>query len=429
MKFLRDQLDQVHDLVKPGGKFSKIPGAYTLYDMHDTILFTQGKTAPKEAGPHVRDALDSKRLMFSVVVALVPCIAWAVYNTGAQALAAEGVQYSLFEAILRGAFHFVPILAVTFATGGFWEVLFATIRREEVSEGFLVTGMLIPLILPPTIPLWQVAVGTSFGIVIGKEVFGGVGMNILNIALTTRAFLFFTYPAAISGDQLDGGKRVWSAVNGVPSFAQGIIPSGAGAVDGYSGATPLAVAAASDARELAGGGLEALNNFSSGSGVTYDFASMFWGTIPGSMGEGSTFTILLGALFLLFIGLASWRIMLACVIGTLATGFALGMAAGPGSNPMFHLPAHYHLVMGGFAFGAVFMATDPVSASVTNTGKWIYGILIGVLVVLVRVVNPAYPEGMMLAILFMNVFAPLIDHYVVQANIKRRKLRLAAAAA
>lgn len=429
MKFLRQQLDQVHDLVKPGGKLGNVPGLYTLYDMHDTILFTQGKKTSAKAGPHVRDALDSKRLMFSVVVALAPCIAWAMFNTGAQALAAEGFEYSTFDAVLRGAFHFIPILAVTFATGGFWEVLFATVRREEVSEGFLVTGMLIPLILPPTIPLWQVVVGTSFGIVIGKEVFGGVGMNILNPALTTRAFLFFTYPAAISGDQLEGGKRVWSAVNGVPSFAQGIIPSGSAAVDGYSGATPLAVAAASDARELAGGGLEALNNFSSGSGVTYDFASMFWGTIPGSMGEGSTFTILLGAAFLLLIGLASWRIMVGCVIGTLATGFVLGMAAGPGSNPMFHLPAHYHLVMGGFAFGAVFMATDPVSASVTDTGKWIYGILIGVLVVLVRVVNPAYPEGMMLAILFMNVFAPLVDHYVVQANVKRRKLRLVAASA
>jgi Na+-transporting NADH:ubiquinone oxidoreductase subunit B len=429
VKFLRNQLDQVHDLVKPGGKLGNIPGLYTLYDMHDTILFTQGKKATAEGGPHVRDALDSKRLMFSVVVALVPCIAWAIFNTGAQALAAEGVEYNLFEALLRGAFHFLPILAATFATGGLWEVLFATIRKEEVSEGFLVTGMLIPLILPPTIPLWQVVVGTSFGVVIGKEVFGGVGMNILNPALTTRAFLFFTYPAAISGDQLDGGKRVWSAVGGVPSFAEGIIPNGGAAVDGYSGATPLAVAASDEARELAGGGLEALNNFSSGSGVTYDFASMFWGCIPGSMGESSTFTILLGAAFLLMIGLASWRIMIACCIGTLATGFALGMAAGPGSNPLYHLPAHYHLVMGGFAFGAVFMATDPVSASVTNTGKWIYGILIGVLVVLVRVVNPAYPEGMMLAILFMNVFAPLIDHYVVQANVKRRKLRLAAAAA
>jgi Na+-transporting NADH:ubiquinone oxidoreductase subunit B len=292
----------------------------------------------------------------------------------------------------------------------------------------LVTGMLIPLILPPTMPLWQVAIGTSFGVVIGKEVFGGVGMNILNPALTTRAFLFFTYPAAISGDQLDGGARVWNAIGGVPKFFDGIIPHAHHVIDGFSGATPLAIAAGEEAKSLAGGGLEALNTFSSG-GVTYDFASMFWGNIPGSMGEVSTFTALLGAAFLLIIGLASWRIMVACTLGVLGTAFLLGMAAAPGSNPMYHLPPHYHLVMGGFAFGAVFMATDPVSAAVTNTGKWIYGLLIGVLVVLVRAVNPAYPEGVMLAILFMNVFAPLIDHYVVQANVKRRKLRQAAAVA
>ena len=429
MKFLRDKLDEVHELVKPGGKLGNIPGLFTVFDMHDTILFTEGKKTPKASGPHLRDALDSKRLMFSVVISLIPCLLWAIYNTGAQALAAEGVDYSLIQAVIRGSFHYLPIVAVTFVAGGLCEVVFAAVRKEEVSEGFLVSGMLIPLILPPTMPLWQVAVGTAFGVVIGKEVFGGVGMNILNPALTTRAFLFFTYPAAMSGDELDGGHRVWNAVLGVPDFLKGLIPNGQSIVDGFSGATPLGVAASEEAKSLPGGGLEALNAFSSGSGVTYDFGSLFWGTIPGSMGEASTFAALLGAVFLVIVGLASWRIMVACCIGLLATAWLLGLAAGPGSNPMYHLPPYYHLVLGSFAFGAVFMATDPVSASTTPTGKWIYGFLIGALVVLVRAINPAYPEGVMLAILFMNVFAPLIDHYVVQANVKRRKLRLAAASA
>jgi Na+-transporting NADH:ubiquinone oxidoreductase subunit B len=424
MKFLRSQLDAIHDKVKPGGPLSKWPLLYTLYDMHDTILFTDGTKTKPGVGPHARDALDSKRLMFSVVIALIPCILFAIYNTGAQALAAEGYNYTLVHAMMRGAWHYLPILAVTFIAGGVWEVLFATVRREEVSEGFLVTGMLIPLIMPPDVPLWQLAVAVSFGIVIGKEVFGGVGMNILNPALTARAFLFFTYPASISGDVLPSGSRVWNGVGNIPSWAE-FIPHGHDQVtmDAFSGATPLAVAAAAKGDPVA-----ALEGFATANGaITYDFQSMLFGCIPGSMGETSVVAVGLGAAFLILIGIGSWRIMASAVLGLVATALALN-AVGSETNAMFALPWHYHLVMGGFAFGAVFMATDPVSAAATNKGKWIYGFLIGVLVVLVRTVNPAYPEGTMLAILFMNVFAPLIDHFVVRANIKRRSLRMAQAA-
>jgi len=418
MKFLKNQLDMVHDLVKPGGPLAKIPGAWTLFEMHETILFSVGYKTPEDRGPHSRDALDSKRMMFMVVIALLPAFFCGTYNVGFQALAAEGVaEISYAAAMLRGFFHVLPIVAVTFIAGGVWEVVFATVRNHDVNEGFLVTGFLFPLTLPPTMPLWQVAVSISFGVVIGKEVFGGTGMNILNPALTARAFAFFTYPAAISGD------NVWVAANRVPEFAKSFIPHGSGLVDGFSGATPLAVAAAGQGKGDTA--VAALKAFKSAS-TSYDLSSLFWGQVPGSIGEVSLFALLIGAALLLITGVASGRIMLGTVIGVFVMGALLNAVAGTENSPMLHLPPVYHLVMGGFGLGAIFMATDPVSAAVTSKGQWIYGALIGVMVVLIRAVNPAYPEGMMLAILFMNVFAPLIDHGVVQGNIKRRRARLAA---
>ena len=412
---LLHMVERVEEKFKPGQPLEKL---YPLFEMHETILFTSSTRTPVHAGPHSRDALDSKRLMFTVVIALQPCLLFGIFNTGAQALAAEGVDYNILEAMLRGLFHVLPIIATTFVVGGFWEVLFAIVRKHEVNEGFLVTGMLFPLTLPATIPLWQVALGISFGVVIGKEVFGGTGMNILNPALTARAFVFFTYPASISGD------LVWNAANRLPEFAKGLIPHGEKLVDGYSGATPLA--AAFNAPPGAGSGVDALNSFSS-AGVSYEWSSLFLGTIPGSIGETSVLACLLGLVILLITGIASWRIMIGCVIGVVVMAGILNALAGPDNNPMLHLPASYHLVMGSFAFGTIFMATDPVSAAITAKGKWAYGICIGALAVLIRCVNPAYPEGMMVAILFMNVFAPFLDHLVVQENVKRRKERLAAA--
>ncbi|MAO83285.1 MAG: NADH:ubiquinone reductase (Na(+)-transporting) subunit B [Myxococcota bacterium] len=408
-------MEQAEEKFKPGKPLEKL---YPLFEMHETILFTSRTRTPSHAGPHSRDALDSKRLMFTVVIALQPCLLFGIFNTGAQALAAEGFAYTPIDAIVRGLFHVLPIIATTFIVGGIWEVLFAIVRKHEVNEGFLVTGMLFPLTLPATIPLWQVALGITFGVVIGKEVFGGTGMNILNPALTARAFVFFTYPASISGD------LVWNAGLRIPEFAKVVIPHGEKWVDGYSGATPLA--AAFNAPNGPGTAVEALNNFSS-AGVSYDWSSMFLGTIPGSIGETSVLACLLGLVVLLVAGIASWRIMVGCVIGVVITAGFLNVLAGPDNNPMLHLPASYHLVMGSFAFGTIFMATDPVSAAITAKGKWIYGICIGGLAVLIRCVNPAYPEGMMLAILFMNVFAPFLDHLVVQENVKRRQERLAAA--
>lgn len=415
MKKLLHILEQAEEKFKPGQPLEKL---YPLFEMHDTILFTSSTRTPTDSGPHARDALDSKRLMFTVVIALQPCLLFGMFNAGAQALAAEGYNYTLLEALIRGAFYVLPIYAVTFIVGGIWEVLFAVVRKHEVNEGFLVTGMLFPLVLPATIPLWQVALGITFGVVIGKEVFGGTGMNILNPALTARAFVFFTYPASISGD------LVWNAAGKLPDFVKGVIPHGENLVDGYSGATPLA--AAFNAPNGAGSAVDALNNFNS-AGVTYDWWSMFIGTIPGSIGETSVIACVLGLGLLVLTGIGSWRIMTGCVVGVVGMAMFLNAVAGPDNNAMLHLPASYHLVMGGFAFGTVFMATDPVSAAITDRGKWVYGIGIGVLAVLIRCVNPAYPEGVMLAILFMNVFAPFIDHMVVQGNVKRRQQRLATA--
>lgn len=398
MKVLRDFLDSQHPHFVKGGKLEVL---YPLYEALDTFVYTPGETA--QGSVHARDAIDLKRLMGTVTIALIPCILMALFNTGYQAntVLADMGQSSvegwrgmilsflglatdpnnIISNFVHGALYFVPVFLVTQIAGGLCEVLFAVVRKHEINEGFLVTGMLYPLTLPPTIPLWQVAVGIIFGVVIGKEIFGGTGKNFLNPALTARAFLFFAYPAQISGD------KVWTAV------------------DGYSGATILGQATA--------GGMDS---------VSYSFMDAFLGLIPGSMGETSTLAALLGAIYLIATGIGSWRIIAACFIGLIGTS-GLFFAIGSETNLMFSMPPLWHVVVGGFAFGAIFMATYPVSASMTETGKWYYGILIGFMVALIRVVNPAYPAGTMLAILFANCFAPLIDYFVVNANIKRRALR------
>ena len=402
---LRSFLDKQAKNFEPGGKLEKL---HTLWEAQDTILYSPGKVTT--GASHVRDGLDLKRMMMTVVIALVPAIAMAMYNTGYQAhlaisrgaeplarwqtsaMETMGLAFdpgSLWACLVHGALYFLPVLIVTFAAGGFWEVLFASVRRHEVNEGFFVTGFLFPLILPATIPLWQVALGISFGVVLGKEIFGGTGMNFLNPALLSRAFLFFAYPIEISGD------AVWIAAKT--------------SADGVSGATWLAVAAEQGQEALAQG---------------VNIMDAFWGLIPGSMGETSAVACLIGAVILILTGVGSWRIMAGVAIGTIVMALGLN-AIGSATNPFFATPFWWHFVLGGWAFGTVFMATDPVSAAQTDKGRWIYGLCIGALVVLVRVVNPAYPEGMMLAILLMNVMAPLIDHYVIASNVKRRRARYA----
>ena len=382
MKFIEEQLKKVGALFEKGKPLEKF---YPLFEAMDTFLLTPGKTEMK--APFVRDAVDMKRVMIFVVLALIPATLMGIYNTGYQIEIAKGLTHSFWGAVAEGAWKVIPIILVSYAAGGFWEVLFAVTRKHEINEGFLVTGILFALTLPPSIPLWQVAVGISFGVVFGKEIFGGTGMNVFNPALTARAFVFFAYPAQISG------STVWVAV------------------DGYTRATPLAVAAATPK------GASVVQSLGD---AGYNLQNMFLGFIPGSVGETSALACLVGLVFLLITGVASWRITLGCVLGllTMASGFYL--MQGPDRLAFFALPPYWHLVMGGFAFGAVFMATDPVSAAATNTGRWIYGFLIGVLTVLIRVVNPAYPEGVMLSILFMNAFAPLIDYFVVENHIKRR---------
>ncbi len=409
---LRQTLDRVAPHFHKGGKLEQM---YPLYDAIDTFLYTPDTVTP--GASHVRDSIDLKRMMSLVVVSLVGPIFMAMYNTGYQAhlaIEAGGAPLDTWQTaamtwlglafasgdfmanMVHGALYFVPVMLTTYIVGGTWEGLFAQVRRHEINEGFLVTGMLIPLILPPTIPLWQVALGTTFGVVIGKEIFGGTGMNILNPALTARAFLFFAYPAEISGD-------VWLAAGAAGEA--GAVPS----PDAFTGATWLATAAVTGVAGLDG---------------HLNWWDAFWGFIPGSMGETSAAACLLGAAILLMTGVASWRIMAAVTIGTVAAAYGLNLI-GSETNPYFDVPFYWHLVLGGWAFGMVYMATDPISAAQTHTGRWIYGVLIGVLVVLIRVVNPAFPEGMMLAILFMNVFAATIDHFVLQANVKRRLARVA----
>lgn len=402
MKPLRDLLDRAEPLFTKGGKLEKL---YPLYEAIDTFLYTPSTVT--HSASHVRDALDQKRLMITVVMALVPCILMAFYNTGLQAnlalsslgletttgwraevLSLLGLGYdpaNIIANFVHGGLYFIPIFLVANIAGGLCEFLFAVIRKHEINEGFLVTGMLYPLTLPPTLPLWQVAVGIIFGVVIGKEIFGGTSKNFLNVALTARAFLYFAYPSEISGN------AVWTAV------------------DGYTGATALAIGAES--------GMEAVQK-------AFTWQDAFLGFIPGSMGETSTLACLFGAVVLIVSKIGSWRIMLSCSLGAYLTGL-LFYSVGSNTNPMFEMSPVWHFLVGGLSFGIVFMATDPVSAAMTSTGKYIYGFLIGLMSIFIRVLNPGFPEGVMLAILFGNIFAPLIDYYVVSANIRRRRLRSA----
>ena len=383
MKFLRNILDKVGENFHEGGKLEKL---YPLYDAIDTILYVPSETASN--GPFVRDHVDVKRSMIFVVIALLPCLLFGIYNVGLQGAGALASEKSFFELFLSGAIAVLPMYAVVFTVGGLCEGVFAVIRKHEINEGFLVTGMLIPLTMPPTLPLWMLAIATLFGIIIGKEIFGGTGFNIFNPALTARAFVFFAYPTTMSGD------KVW-------------------ALEGMSGATPLLKVASSsgnDPYSLLG---------------DYSWMEMFMGFIPGSIGETSTLCVLIGAIFLIITGIGSWRTMSGVMIGMMFMTLILnqfGQLIGS-TNPMLYIPPHYHFVMGSFAFGMVFMATDPVSSAHTKKGMWYYGILIGAMCVIIRAINPAYPEGMMLAILFANAFAPLFDYYVLEANVKRRKLR------
>lgn len=394
MKFLRNTLDKVkHDFEK-GGKWEKY---YYVFEALDTFAFVPNTTTNAK-GAQIRDAIDMKRLMMTVILAMVPCLVFGIYNVGHQHFLALGQEVGLWDKVWVGVVQVVPIIVVSYAAGLGVEFVFATLRRHPVNEGFLVTGMLIPLVMPPDIPLWQVAVATIFAVVIGKEAFGGTGMNVLNIALTARAFLYFAYPVDIAGE-------VWT-----------YLPEGAKTVAGYSGATPLATA--SNTITTNENAVAALNAFGSGwADNLYAFNNLFLGFIPGSIGETSTVMCLIGAVILVVTGVGSWKIIVSVFAGAYGMGLFLNLVGG---NPFMLMPAHFHLVIGGLAFGAVFMATDPVTAAQTETGKWFYGLLIGIFTVLIRVFNPAYPEGIMLAILLMNVFAPLIDYFVVGANKKRR---------
>ena len=388
IKFLRKILDANAHRFENNGVLEKL---YPLYEAADTILFSTGEVT--KSGPHIRDSIDIKRVMILVVIALIPLYIFGAMNVGVQNGIAMGVERTNWEQFWYGFDKIIPIITIAFITGAFWEILFAVVRRHPISEGFLVTCALIPLVMPASIPLWQVSIATSFGIVIGKEIFGGVGMNIFNPALVARAFLFFTYPGRISGD------KVWV-----------IGP------DGYSGATALAVPAA----EVNQHAVSLLN------GVTqfdYSWWNMLVGWIPGSIGETSKLLIIMGAIFLAITKIANWRVMAGSLIGLGVTAYLSNLMAPFSSNTMLSLPAHYHLVMGGFLFGMAFMATEPVTGCHTNQGRWVYGILFGILTVIVRAINPAYPEGTMLAILLLNAFAPLIDWFVIQSNIKRRVAR------
>jgi Na+-transporting NADH:ubiquinone oxidoreductase subunit B len=400
MKKLRSFLDRLEPLFTRGGRFESF---HALFEAVDTFFYSPPDLA--RGSPHIRDALDLKRVMILVVIAATPAALVGMWNTGYQANAALqglglagiegwrgallpllGAGYdpaSIYDCLLHGLLYFLPIYIVTMVVGLFWEVLFSGVRNHEVNEGFFVTGWLFALIVPATIPLWQVAVGISFGVIIGKEVFGGTGKNFLNPALVARAFLYFAYPAQISGD------AVWTPV------------------DGFSGATALGASAVEGMQGIAATGLT--------------WTQAFLGQMQGSLGEVSAAACLLGGAFLVFTRIASWRIIVAVFAGLIIPTLLFGSPES--SNPMMGMPWHWHIVLGGFAFGAVFMATDPVSAAQTNAGKWAFGLLIGFMTWLIRVVNPAFPEGIMLAILFANVFAPVIDHFVVRANIKRRLTR------
>ena len=391
MKWLREILDKQKPNFEKGGKLEKF---YYLFEAQDTFLFRPNVTTPAK-GAQIRDAVDLKRMMITVVIAMIPALLFGIYNVGYQHFLALGQEASLGEIIWVGVKVVIPIVLAGYIGGGLVEVVFTVVRRHPLNEGYLVSGMLIALVMPPTIPLWQVILAGVFAVLIGKEVFGGTGMNVLNVALTARAFLYFAYPSEISGE-------VWTYLGDGEVVA------------GYSGATPLAVAQASI--DTGANVVQSLG--ASWSADMYSFSNMFFGFMPGSLGETSTLMALIGGLILVQTGVGSWKIILSTFVGAYVMAFLVNLI---GLNPYMDMPAHYHLVIGGLAFGAVFMATDPVTAAQTEKGKWIYGLLIGAITIIIRVFNPAYPEGIMLAILFMNVFAPLIDYSILNAN-KRRRL-------
>ncbi len=387
MSSLRGFVDKIKPNFEKGGKFAALQSTFEAFE---TFLFVPNHVTRK--GSHIRDAMDMKRTMIVVVLALVPAILLGMWNTGYQNALVIGMERAVLGNFWFGFLKVFPIIVVSYVVGLGVEFLFAQIRHHEVSEGYLVSGILVPLVIPVDTPLWMVAVATVFAVIIGKEVFGGVGMNILNPALTARAFLFFAYPTFMSGD------KVW--ING--------LIKGEGIVDGFSGATALGQAAVNDPQIL------------NTTGDPMTGMDMFLGLIPGSIGETSTLAILIGAAFLIFTGVGSWKIIFSVFAGGTVMGLILNAFGG---NALMEIPFWQHLMLGGFAFGAVFMATDPVSAAQTERGKWIYGFLIGILAIIIRVLNPAFPEGVMLAILLMNVFAPLIDHYVIESHIKKRLKR------
>ena len=384
MKALRKLLDNIKPHVSKGGRFEKL---HSTFDAFETLLFVPNHT--NKNGVHVRDYADMKRTMIIVVLALVPTLLFGIWNTGHQHFLALGEVATFWDAFLHGLVRVMPLIVVSYGTGLGIEFIVAQIRGHEVNEGFLVSGMLIPLILPVDVPLWMVVLATAFAVILGKEIFGGTGMNIWNPALLARAFLFFAYPAQMSGD------LVWIS---------GLDEMGAQIADGFSGATALGAAVLGESDK-------------------YSLIDSFLGFLPGSIGETSTLAILLGAVFLIFTGVGNWKIILSVFVGGFFMGWVFNVFGAESTNGLMHISAIQHLTLGGFAFGAVFMATDTVSASRTESGKWIYGFLIGVFAILIRVFNPAYPEGMMLAILLLNTFAPLIDYFVVDRNIKRRLKR------
>ena len=410
MTFLRNRLDKVEKHFIKGGKFEKL---HPLYDAIDTFLFVPGYKT--ENGPHVRDSIDLKRSMIFVVIALLPCLLFGIYNAGYQTNNLYDPLYqqnplltNIFNNLITGLITVLPVVIVVYTVGGICEAIFSIVRKHEINEGFLVTGMLIPLTLPPDIPLWMAGVATAFGIIIGKEIFGGTGFNVFNPALVARAFLFFAYPAHMSGD------KVWVAK------PASYYPGYDGKAEYVTQATPLGDLANTQYIE---GTIQNVPDI-----IDYSWWDMFVGFVPGSIGETSTICVLIGAIFLIATGIGSWRTMIGCVFGMLFMTLVLNYIVGPlfaKENLFLFVGPHWHLVIGSYAFGTVFMATDPVSSAHTERGRLYYGFMIGVMGILIRVLNPAYPEGMMLAILFANAFAPLIDYYVVKANIKRRELRIA----
>ena len=389
MKSLLNLVEKIKPTFSKGGKLGFL---HSTFDAFETFLFVPNTVT--KSGSHIRDCVDLKRVMTVVIIALMPALAFGIWNVGEQHSIAFGLDMSFIEKVWFGLLKVLPLIIVSYVVGLGIEFISAQLRGHEVNEGYLVSGMIIPLIMPVDVPLWILALAVAFAVIVGKEVFGGTGMNIWNPALIARAFVFFAYPSQISGD------TIWvEGLNAAKANAMQV-------VDGFSGATPLGQAA------------NGIVDFTTTTGEPLSLMQAFIGTMPGSIGETSTIAILVGAVILIWTGVASWKIMLSCVAGALGVGFLINGFAEPGTFAA--VPAYWHLVLGGFAFGAVFMATDPVTSAQTEKGKWIYGFLTGALAVIIRLFNPGYPEGMMLAILLMNTFAPLIDYYVVEGNIKKR---------